>query len=526
MAFLDDINRAVVLRVVYSGPPMSGKTETVRALARILLGTRHPDAVFTPDEASGRTLFFDWLEYSAGSFQGRRIRCQIVSVPGQMMLAQRRRTLLESADAVVFVVDAHREHAGTILKYYREMQGFIAKGEEDTPVGVIVQANKSDLPEAMDRPELLQLLGDDANLAVVATVATGGAGVREAFVQAVGLGLARVHDLLGKGRVESGEVDIDSGIALLERLKTIEENQFGPLDHGAAAAPSLIDAADVGGQHLVAEQLGAIVESQMERLDGQRPAAKVPQPEKLDGHAVSRRPQAPSEGVGAGMVWPPIAGRIILHELSANPPELDQRDGCWAADTTDGWRLMSLDAHRFGSEIEAREQMLQLARQHSGFKSLLSEHRCVICSASGGDDWRIWQIVRRETTLANIAESATHLQSPETIASELLGIGDMLCAAALAFREARFPGRPALDALAVSHGKPVFAGFVPMSPEAVVESDVAKLLRRELNDAVATLSRRADIVPRLLRLLEASKRFLADAPPVAENLIAMFLHHD
>src|ERR1700761_5646260 len=101
MAILDPRSDAVVIRVVYDGAPMAGKSTSVRALGRGLGGK-----VVTPAEISGRTLYFDWLDYTGGLFEGRRIRCQIVSVPGQAALAPRRRHLLESADAVVFVGDS------------------------------------------------------------------------------------------------------------------------------------------------------------------------------------------------------------------------------------------------------------------------------------------------------------------------------------------------------------------------------------------------------------------------------------
>ena len=93
MAILDASNNAVVIRVVYDGAPFAGKTTSVGALGRGLGA-----AVHSPAEINGRTLYFDWLDYTGGLFEGHRIRCQIVSAPGQASLASRRRRLLESAD--------------------------------------------------------------------------------------------------------------------------------------------------------------------------------------------------------------------------------------------------------------------------------------------------------------------------------------------------------------------------------------------------------------------------------------------
>src|SRR5690349_6479428 len=98
MPTLDKERGVLIVRVVYDGPPHSGKTTTLRSLAKGLGVEIH-----SPEERDGRTLFFDWVEYVGGLFEGRQIRCQIVSVPGQAELAERRKLLLQSADAVVLV---------------------------------------------------------------------------------------------------------------------------------------------------------------------------------------------------------------------------------------------------------------------------------------------------------------------------------------------------------------------------------------------------------------------------------------
>ena len=95
MALVDPTTDQIVVRIVYDGPALSGKTTSLKALARGV-----SSSLTTPAETAGRTLYFDWVDYVGGLFDGRQIRCQIVSVPGQRDLAERRRLLLETADAV------------------------------------------------------------------------------------------------------------------------------------------------------------------------------------------------------------------------------------------------------------------------------------------------------------------------------------------------------------------------------------------------------------------------------------------
>src|SRR5579862_6540404 len=148
MAILDSRSGAVVIRVVYDGAPMAGKSTSVRALGRGLGGE-----VVSPAEVGGRTLYFDWLDYTGGLFEGRRIRCQIISVPGQATLAPRRRRLLESADAVVFVGDS--SPAGFISdRGYLSGLARVLEQIPGPPVGLVLQANKRDHPHAIPMEQI------------------------------------------------------------------------------------------------------------------------------------------------------------------------------------------------------------------------------------------------------------------------------------------------------------------------------------------------------------------------------------
>src|ERR1700761_5505029 len=152
MAVLDPRSDTVVIRVVYDGAPMAGKSTSVFALGKGL-GAQ----VYTPVEVAGRTLYFDWLDYTGGLFEGRRIRCQILSVPGQATLAPRRRRLLESADAIVFVADSSpsgfvsdRGDLGGLARVLDQIR--------DAPVGLVVQANKRDLSDAVPLDQIRTVL--------------------------------------------------------------------------------------------------------------------------------------------------------------------------------------------------------------------------------------------------------------------------------------------------------------------------------------------------------------------------------
>src|ERR1044071_435675 len=133
MALIDSEDSELGTRRVYGGPPEAGKTTSLRALAQSLA-----QKTYTPAEGhDGRTLWFDWMEYVGGRFEGCQIRCQIVSVPGQRALSARRRRVIESADVVVFVGDSSPAETARTFAYLFELRDMLAGAE--APVGVILQ---------------------------------------------------------------------------------------------------------------------------------------------------------------------------------------------------------------------------------------------------------------------------------------------------------------------------------------------------------------------------------------------------
>lgn len=357
MAVLDPERGVVVVRLVYDGPPLAGKTTSIRALGRSLV--RH---VETPAEVDGRTVFFDWMEYTAGMFEGHQIRCQIVSVPGQPNLAPRRKALLVTADAVVFVADTStREAAQRSADYVTALARVLR--ETNPPVGVIVQANKRDVPGAVPIPELRRILGDaSSGVVITESVAHEAQGTRETFVLAVRLALDRVRALVAGGGLPRGRPDVDSAEELLATFEAI--GAMGDL-------PSDVDS-------------GAPV--RVPTMPPRRLSTRPPR---------ERAPRLPDVRVPSGAIWPAVDGRLILHE--ARSGELRVRRGdkrAWVAGTGTGWRVHSAARASYADFDEGRMAVFAWARAHASRLGLLSPGRCIVVADAGDSEWRLWQIVR------------------------------------------------------------------------------------------------------------------------------------
>ncbi len=198
------------LRVVVDGPSTAGKTTTARSLGDRL---GRPVATTGEEESSGRTLLFDWLDHTGGRSDGRAIRTQVVAVPGH--LPHLRARLLVTADVVVFVADSTERGIAASAKAFAELRELLDALADPAP-GLLVQANKRDLADALSIDEVRQALGLDEAQLVIETVATEGEGVRQSFVYAVRLALqhARARD---GGRVAQRQRTAEALLAELDR---------------------------------------------------------------------------------------------------------------------------------------------------------------------------------------------------------------------------------------------------------------------------------------------------------------------
>jgi len=134
----------LTLKVVYDGPPMSGKTTNLRQLHA------HADPaargrLLTFDSADGRTLLFDLLPLHARAGE-TTLRLRVYSVPGQVQHHATRKIVLAGADGVVFVADsqpsrnaANRTALADLRQSLRELGG------EAEQIPLVVQVNKRDL---------------------------------------------------------------------------------------------------------------------------------------------------------------------------------------------------------------------------------------------------------------------------------------------------------------------------------------------------------------------------------------------
>lgn len=149
--------REILLKLVYYGPALSGKTTNLQAVHELL----SPDArgrLMTLDTANDRTLFFDMLPVFFNTASGFKFKLKLYTVPGQVMHNSTRRIVLAGADGVAFVADAQLAEAKANNEAWRGMVDNLKQnGLDPTTLPIVIQFNKCDLPNIRSDEELEQM---------------------------------------------------------------------------------------------------------------------------------------------------------------------------------------------------------------------------------------------------------------------------------------------------------------------------------------------------------------------------------
>ena len=176
--------RTIKAKVVYYGPPQSGKTTNLEQIHRIS-DPEGSNRLISLNTAQDRTLFFDLLPFSLGTVSGYDFKIQLYTVPGQVQYNATRRVVLAGADAVVFVADGQKSMARENLTAFENMKvNLLANRLVPEKVPLVLQYNKQDLDGLLPRAELDQTLNFWGRKAFPA-VAARGEGVMETFMAVV-----------------------------------------------------------------------------------------------------------------------------------------------------------------------------------------------------------------------------------------------------------------------------------------------------------------------------------------------------
>lgn len=176
----------MVLKLVYYGPAMSGKTTNLLTLHELLLKADRGDLMVL-DTVDDRTIFFDLLPFFLVAPSGLKIKLKVYTVPGQVKHDATRKAVLQRADGVVFVADSQlNEQMNNSTSFENLEQNLALVGIDIETLPLVIQFNKRDLPEIIAAEEVNRIWSA-AGIPVTFSSAIKGDGVVETFAAISGL---------------------------------------------------------------------------------------------------------------------------------------------------------------------------------------------------------------------------------------------------------------------------------------------------------------------------------------------------
>lgn len=176
MASVNPLTKEILLKVVYYGPGLGGKTTTLQYIHR----TAQPEhrgkmvSLATPVD---RTLYFDFLPVRLPKIGNYTLRLQLFTVPGQVHYNATRKLVLNGADGVVLVADSQTSRIDANIESLDNLRDNLQEQKIDLDSHPFsIQYNKRDLKNICTIQELDRIINPNGRTSI-GTCALSGEGV-------------------------------------------------------------------------------------------------------------------------------------------------------------------------------------------------------------------------------------------------------------------------------------------------------------------------------------------------------------
>jgi signal recognition particle receptor subunit beta len=180
MPQLNPLTREVLLKIVYYGPGLGGKTTSLSHVHTSAPAETRGELVSLATPVD-RTLYFDFLPVRLPSVRGHGVRLQLFTVPGQVYFNATRKLVLTGADGLVFVADSQAARRDANVESLENLiENLNDQGRRLESVPHVLQYNKRDLTDVISLADLDHALNAHGAPSF-ATSAVRGEGVVEAL---------------------------------------------------------------------------------------------------------------------------------------------------------------------------------------------------------------------------------------------------------------------------------------------------------------------------------------------------------
>lgn len=177
---VDGTKNEIILRLVYFGPALSGRSTNLLHVHAHTEPERRTEIASIATETS-RTLSFSFKPHTLTPVGGKAIRILLVAAPGSVHHPDSELHMFDAADGVVFVADTQIERLEGNLAAMERASSILADHRRTiTDIPFVIQYNKRDLPNRMPLDDLDRRLNPH-HLPIFDATATTGVGVFDAL---------------------------------------------------------------------------------------------------------------------------------------------------------------------------------------------------------------------------------------------------------------------------------------------------------------------------------------------------------
>jgi len=186
MIEFDRADKKMVLKLVFYGPALSGKTTNLLRL-HDLLSEEGRGNLMVLDTRDDRTIFFDLLPFFFVTPGGLKIKIKVYTVPGQVKHDATRKAVLQRADGVAFIADSQLTEVANNFSSFENLEKNLAfVGIDIEKIPLVVQFNKRDLQGIVSETDI-ERVWRPTGIPVFMASALQGWGVVETFSRLVEL---------------------------------------------------------------------------------------------------------------------------------------------------------------------------------------------------------------------------------------------------------------------------------------------------------------------------------------------------
>jgi mutual gliding-motility protein MglA len=176
----DEIERKMILKLVYYGPALSGKTTNLLRLHDFIAQEGRGELMLL-DTKDDRTIFFDLLPFYFIAPSGLKIKLKVYTVPGQVCHDATRKAVLTRADGIVFIADSQITESANNSESFENLEKNLALvGLDIERLPLLIQFNKRDIKNIISEEEIHRVW-DPTGIPVFMASALNGWGVVETF---------------------------------------------------------------------------------------------------------------------------------------------------------------------------------------------------------------------------------------------------------------------------------------------------------------------------------------------------------